>query len=269
MDRKRYFEGIEQYRLLAKHEVGQNFLIDDEVAERIVSSLDVKPEDKVIEIGSGAGSLTYFLNETGALVDAIDIDEALVAKLQKEFDGNTRPLYGNGAKWDYAPYTKIIGNLPYYITSSLIERAILKGINASKMVFMVQKEAGERLLSAVGSKDYGPLPILIALLFNTKRAFTVRRDCFVPAPHIDSCVLTFDRKRESEELIEKTYRLSQSLFLQRRKTIFNNLRGMLHDEEKAKNALEKAGIDEKKRPEQVTPEQYFALAQAIYDNKTC
>lgn len=112
MDKRRFFEGVESYRLLAKHEVGQNFLIDSEVAERIVSLLDIKPGEKVIEIGSGAGSLTYFLAESEGEVTAIDIDEALIAKLEPELGDKVNVTYGNGAKWDYAPYDKIIGNLP-------------------------------------------------------------------------------------------------------------------------------------------------------------
>ena len=263
MDKKQYFEGIESYRLLAKHEVGQNFLIDAEAAERIVGLLDVKQGERVLEIGSGAGSLTYFLSQSEGEVETIDIDEALVLKLQQDFGGRVNVLYGNGAKWDYSPYDKIIGNLPYYITSLLIERALLLGEKAKKMVFMVQKEAGERLLAEVGTKDYAPLPILIALLYEAKKAFTVRRSSFAPAPHVDSLVLSFTAKPIRDEDAIKTYKLCQSLFLQRRKTLFNNLKNYLHDGEKARQILLSMNLAENLRPEQVTPEQYLALAKCI------
>lgn len=263
MDKRRFFEGVESYRLLAKHEVGQNFLIDSEVAERIVSLLDIKPGEKVIEIGSGAGSLTYFLAESEGEVTAIDIDEALIAKLEPELGDKVNVTYGNGAKWDYAPYDKIIGNLPYYITSLLIERALLTGTQAKRMVFMVQKEAGERLLAPVGTKDYAPLPILIALLCNAKRAFTVRRCSFAPAPHVDSCVLLFEMKEKRDEDALKAYKLCQSLFLQRRKTLLNNLKNYLHNGEKAKALLLKLGLSETVRPEQISPETYLALAKSL------
>ena len=263
MDKQQYFAGIETYRLMAKHEVGQNFLIDYDAAERIVNAAEIKPGEQVIEIGSGAGSLTYFLSLSEGEVTAIDIDEALILKLQQDFGDSVQVQYGNGAKWDYSPYDKIIGNLPYYITSLLIERALVTGTKAKRMVFMVQKEAGERLLAGVGTKDYGPLPILIALLCNAKRAFTVRRSSFVPAPHVDSAVLIFDMKETRDEDVLKAYKIAQSLFLQRRKTLFNNLKNYLHDAEKARETLEKLGISELLRPEQVTPSQFLALTQSL------
>ncbi|MBE6127383.1 MAG: ribosomal RNA small subunit methyltransferase A [Erysipelotrichaceae bacterium] len=263
MDKHRFFEGVESYRLLAKHEVGQNFLVDYDVAERIVNLLDIQKGEDVLEIGSGAGSLTFFLSETNGEINAIDIDEALIAKLQNELGDKVSVTYGNGAKWNYAPYDKIIGNLPYYITSLLVERAILTGTKAKRMVFMVQKEAGERLLASPGTKDYAPLPILIALSAYAKRAFNVRRSCFAPAPHVDSSVLVFDMKAERDEDVLKTYKLCQSLFLQRRKTLLNNLKNYLHDDEKARGLIASLGLRETVRPEEVTPEQYLSLTKRI------
>lgn len=263
MERKKFFEGVESYRLMAKHEVGQNFLVDSDAAERIVSLLDIQEGERVLEIGSGAGSLTYFLAESKGQVEAIDIDEGLISKLQNDFKGAVDVHYGNGMKWDYAPYDKIIGNLPYYITSSLIERALLHGEAATRMVFMVQKEAGERLLSSVGSKEYGPLPILISLCCDAKRAFQVGRSSFVPPPHIESSVLVFQMKQRDFAEISKIYKLCNALFLQRRKTILNNLKNYLHDGEEAKAILSKTGIMESQRPESISPEQYRLLSQLI------
>ena len=259
MDKQRYFEGIASYKLLAKHEVGQNFLIDTDAAKRIVDTLDIQKDEKVIEIGSGAGSLTYFLAESEGKVDAIDIDESLVMKLQEDFKDKVNVQYGNGVKWDYSPYDKIIGNLPYYITSLLIERALLCGTSTKKMVFMVQKEAGERLLASVGNKDYGPLPILIALLSKAKREFTVRRNSFAPAPHVDSVVLSFTMLPARLENVDEIYKFCSALFLQRRKTLFNNLKNYMHYADDAREALAKAGLNETIRPEQVTPEQFLSL----------
>lgn len=263
MDSKTYFEGIESYRLLAKHEVGQNFLIDPDSAERIVSLLDVQEGERVLEIGSGAGSLTYFLTQTEGKVTAIDIDEGLIAKLQNDFGSDVDVVYGNATKWDYSPYEKIVGNLPYYITSLIIEKALLGGTSCSVMAFMVQKEAGERLLAEPGSKDYGPLPILISLLCDAKKAFVVRRNCFAPAPHVDSLVLRFEMKKPRNEFVEKAYRIAQSLFLQRRKTLFNNLKNYLHDAEAARSLLAEVGLAENLRPEQVSPESYLFLAKRL------
>ena len=248
MDERRYFETIASYKLLAKHEVGQNFLIDTDAAKRIVDEADIQTGEKVLEIGSGAGSLTFFLAQTAGRIEAIDIDEGLIAKLQEDF----------GEQVD-APYDKIVGNLPYYITSSLIERALLLGVNAKKMVFMVQKEAGERLLSPVGEKDYGSLPVLLQWLSKPKRAFSVKRDCFAPAPHVDSVVLSFAMKERPDVDIKKAYRFVESLFLQRRKKLLNNLKNLIHDGDKAKNLILDAGLSEDVRPEQVSPEAFLEL----------
>ncbi len=258
MDERRYFENIASYKLLAKHEVGQNFLIDVDAAKRIVDEADIQKNENVLEIGSGAGSLTFFLAKTEGQIEAIDIDEGLIAKLQEELEG-VNVHYGNAAKFDYAPYDKIIGNLPYYITSSLIERSLLLGTKATRMVFMVQKEAGERILSIVGTKDYGPLPILLRWLAVPKKAFAVKRDCFAPAPHVDSVVLRFEMKPRPDIDVMKAYRFVESLFLQRRKKLHNNLKSLLRDGEKAATAIEKAGLGPDVRPEDVSPEQYLAL----------
>ena len=267
MDERHYFDTIASYKLMAKHEVGQNFLVDVSAAKRIVDEADIQEGEKVLEIGSGAGSLTFFLAQAKGKIEAIDIDEGLVAKLQEDFKDSVDVHYGNAAKFDYAPYDKIIGNLPYYITSSLIERALLLGVNAKRMVFMVQKEAGERILSLVGSKDYGPLPILLRWLAEPRRAFAVKRDCFAPAPHVDSVVLLFQMKQRLDLDIAKAYRFVESLFLQRRKKLQNNLKNLLHDGEKASNAIQKAGLDSDVRPEQVSPEAYLDLYRLCYPAK--
>ena len=265
MDERAFFEGVASYRLLAKKEVGQNFLVDAKTASFIVDALDIQPEEKILEIGCGAGSLTFFLAQSKGNVEAIDIDEAMLLKTGKDFQNrpNLEVKYGNAAKWDYAPYDKVIGNLPYYITSLLIERALLTGTNAKAMVFMVQKEAGDRLLAKVGTKDYGPLPILIALLSNAKKSFVVRRGCFAPAPHVDSVVLRFEMKPERDPDIEKAYKICNALFLQRRKTLLNNLKNMIHDGEKARRILSDLSLSENLRPEQVPPETYLALAKML------
>ncbi len=267
MDKQRYFETIASYKLLAKHEVGQNFLVDADAAERIVLEADIQPGEKVLEIGSGAGSLTFFLAESEGEVEAIDIDEGLIAKLQDDFKEDVNVHYGNAAKWDYEPYDKIIGNLPYYITSSLIERALLLGTHAKTMVFMVQKEAGERILSTLGGKEYGPLPILLRWLSEPRKVFNVKRDSFAPAPHVDSVVLRFDMKTRPEVDIKKAYRFVESMFLQRRKKLLNNLKSVTRDGEKARSLLQKAGLEEDVRPEDVSPEGFLRLFELCSSTK--
>ena len=266
MDKITYFQKIEEYKLLAKHELGQNFLLDYDAAERIVDLLDEKEGERVLEIGFGVGSLSFFLSQKEGQADLIDVDEGFLVKLQEDFKNSThvKPIYGNATKWDYSPYRKIIGNLPYYITSLILEKAFLGGENCQKMVFMVQKEAAARILANVGSKEYGPLHVLWRLLYDGKREFNVPRTSFAPAPHVDSSVVSFTR-REGASIVEatKAFELASSMFLQRRKTILNNLKNYLHDADKARAVLHKCGILETARPETITPAQYLSLCKAI------
>ena len=196
MNKEEYFERIKQFSSLAKKEIGQNFLIDAGVCERIANEVGIEEGEKVLEIGSGAGSLTYSLSKTPGLIETIDIDEAMLTKVGQDFEGggNVKVLNGNAMRWDYSCYDKIVGNLPYYITSGIVERVLLSAAKAKRCVFMVQKEAAERLLAKPGTKDYGPLPILIALSGKASYCFKVARSSFAPAPHVDSAVLKIDTR---------------------------------------------------------------------------
>lgn len=265
MGKEAFFNEVNSYKLLAKKEVGQNFLIDSAAAEKIVSLLEIdSAADRVLEIGCGAGSLTYFLDGAGVEGEAIDIDEALLAKCQKDFPSSRlNIIHGNAMRWDYSKYTKIVGNLPYYITSGILEKVLLGSSNCKKMAIMVQKEAGERLLSLPGSKDYGPLNVLLSLSGSLKREFKVPRSSFSPAPHVDSLVLSFAFEEGRDlDLLQKVYSFACSLFLQRRKTIVNNLKTVVKDPTKITKILTAANLDGGKRPEQISPKEYLSLTLA-------
>jgi 16S rRNA (adenine1518-N6/adenine1519-N6)-dimethyltransferase len=267
MDEEHYFEKIGEYKLLAKHEVGQNFLIDASVAKKIVALAELQPGDKALEIGSGAGSLSYFIAQSEAESDLIDIDEALVLKLQNDFSGqkNVHPEMGNIMRFDLAPYNKIIGNLPYYITSGILERVLLTASNAALAVLMVQKEVVARLSAPVGDEDYGPLPILLRYRAEFVKGFLVPRTSFSPAPHVDSSVFVLRfRKDTSMKEAQALYELTSKLFLHRRKTILNNLETVVNDPLKAKAILEKAAIRSTERPEDLSLEDYRRLLSQLY-----
>ena len=270
MNEEKFFEGVAALKLMAKKEIGQNFLIDPRAAERIVNSLEAKEGEKILEIGCGAGSLTYFLSSLPCHVDAIDIDEGMLTKVQGDFEGidNLHIQYGNAAKWDYSSYDKIIGNLPYYITTLLIENCLLGASKASKFVFMVQKEAATRLLAGPGTKDYGPLNVYLALSGKLKRQFNVGRNSFSPIPHVDSAVLSIDLdQNRDKEFLKQVYRFASSMFSKRRKTILNNLKSYLHDEQKALDALDKAKIEKNRRPDAITPAEYSSLFSSLIEVK--
>jgi len=266
MDENSYFERINEYKLLAKHDVGQNFLVDALVARRIVALANLGGQDRVLEIGSGAGSLSFFIAQAPAQSDLIDIDEGLVVKLQQDFVGNARvhPQMGNIMRWDLSPYQKIIGNLPYYITSGILERILLNATEAKTAVLMVQKETLVRLLAKRGEKDYGPLEILMEYRATIKKEFLVPRTAFAPAPHVDSVVFTLSFNGTSDLVTAgRLYALTSVMFLHRRKTILNNLGGYMKNNAKALSLLQGLQMDEKKRPEDLSLADYLALLSRL------
>lgn len=268
MDKSKYFEKVKEYKLLAKHEVGQNFLISEKDAGRIVALLDIKDGDKVLEIGPGAGSLSVLLSDYSAEATLLDIDEGLITKLKEDFKDypHIHPILQNALKADFSSYDLVLGNLPYYITSSLIEKIVLESKSCRKAVLMVQKEAFLRLSAKVGTEDYGPLPILLSYVANVKREFLVPRDSFVPAPHIDSIVFSLEFKRDRDlNKASRIYGFVTKMFSHRRKTIFNNLQYVLNDADKSQAALEKANISPKARPETLTLDDYLRLLDAVED----
>ncbi len=267
MNEEHYFEKISEYKLLAKHEVGQNFLVDKASAKRIVELLHIEEGDKVLEIGSGAGSLSYYLSSYSSPITLIDIDEGLVTKLKNDFAShqNVEVLQANALKYDMTPFTKIVGNLPYYITSSLLERILLNASSCKIASVMVQKEVFSRLYSRPKQEGYGPLPILISYLTTLRKEFLVPRSSFLPAPHVDSLVFTFTfDKNASRETARALYALTGALFLHRRKTISNNLSSYLSNEEKARLILQKAGIEENKRPEEIDVNGYLSILSLLH-----
>lgn len=264
MNREEFFEKVSEYKLLAKHEVGQNFLIDSDACERIVNSLSASPTDKVLEIGSGAGSLSYFINEKCLDADLIDIDEGLIAKIKNDFEGGSvRPKLGNALKWDMEKYTKIIGNLPYYITTGILEKVLLDAKNLEKAVFMVQKEALNRFLAKINTEDYGPIHVLLSYRCEIKREFNVPRTSFSPAPHIDSSVFSINVINNDIDEAKKLYKLASELFLNRRKTIYNNLSRFLNDSERAKRVLESSSITLNTRPQNIDLQGYLRILHNI------
>ena len=227
VNKETYFSRIREYKLLAKKEVGQNFLVDPSLAEKTVSLLLDPSEGPILEIGPGAGSLTYFLIEKGYRGTAVDIDEGLVLKLQEDFafDSDFKIERANALKVDYRPYVQLIGNLPYYITSSLIETFLFEAPKAKRGVFMVQKEAYERLTAGPGTRDYSPLSIMFSLLGQAKKAFLVPPSSFQPAPHVESLVFAYDFLEGRDlERAKEFHAFLKKCFALRRKTLANNLK---------------------------------------------
>ena len=150
LDKTKYFEEVKSYKFIANKSLGQNFLVDANIAEKIVKKLDICEGDIVLEIGAGLGSLSYFLSQEKGHKTLIDVDEKMLQFLQEKFK-NMQDLQvkrENVLKSNLSQYSKIIGNLPYYITSGIIEHIVLDGTNAKKVVLMCQKEVYQKLTKA-------------------------------------------------------------------------------------------------------------------------
>lgn len=241
---------------------GQNFLLEPEIASKIVDALDIKQGEKVLEVGPGLGSLTHFLVEKSAIT-VCDIDERMIAFLKVVYKSNVEFVLNDIRKVDVSVYGKIIGNLPYNITSELVTFLLINARKAKKMVLMCQQEAFNRFFDVSG-KDYGPISVLLHLLGESKKVLTLKPGMFYPAPKCNSLVFTVDFNKDNkyEEAIG-TYKLAKSLFLNRRKTIYNNLSNYLKNKEKAKTILEKLNIEINKRPEDISPDMFLELFKNI------
>ena len=257
-----YFENIKTYKYLANKSLGQNFLINPEIAEKIVSKLDLKESDNVLEIGAGLGSLSVFLVESKSCINLIDIDERMLSYLNEHFKEQQNVIIRrqNILKEDVSKYTKIVGNLPYYITSGIIEHLLVNAKSAEKIVLMCQKEVYPKLLSSFVS----PLSLLLNHVCEISAPINVGRNNFTPVPHVDSVVFVLT---PNENIIKpdniELLKLMQQLFLHRRKTILNCLQNVIKSKEKAEAILKLCNIDFNLRPEQLKIESYILLLKTL------
>ena len=262
MNDKEFFESIKSYKLLANKSLGQNFLINPDIAKQIVRMLKIQAGDKVLEIGAGLGSLSYFLAKSPGKSDLIDIDERMLTFLSDQFKDfeNVEVKRQNVLKCNLEGYNKIIGNLPYYITSSIIEKLLLDGQNAELMVLMTQKEVFPKLLRAHKS----PLSLFLNYVAEISYPTDVNRNNFAPIPHVDSVVFTLKPNKNIKNPDNlRLYKTMKQLFLLRRKNILNNLANFVQNKEKAREILEKMGVDSNKRPEELPVEFYINLLKML------
>lgn len=254
-----------------KKKFGQNFLQDKNVINDIVSSVDVKEKDLVIEIGPGAGALTKKLVATGAYVLAYEIDTDLMDDLKKLENDRVKIFFEDFLKRDILDDIKdikydklyIIGNLPYYITTPIITKIIDESIQPDEMVFMVQKEVALRFSSHPKSKDYGSITVFLNYYFNVQNLFVVNRNKFYPVPNVDSAVIKFTRR---EKLLDTDVMLFNKFvrdsFTFKRKNLRNNLKN--YDLKKVENILKCIDKSLDNRAEDLSYEEFVYLTNEYY-----
>lgn len=257
--------------------LGENYLVDSNIKDKIIKEAALSRNDTVLEIGPGFGALTVDIARSGARVVAVDKDRKSFAIL-KDMVGDEFPrlelVHGDVLKFDIAGVCgagriKVIGNLPYYITTPIIELLIENGRHVSSAIIMVQREVANRLLARPGSKEYGSISCFVQYHTRPAYVFTVKKSSFYPAPDVDSSLIRLDMLKEpsvradDEDVLFKVIRSS---FNQRRKTIMNSLsREAALDMPKPRleAALREAGIDPMIRPEELSLEDFARIADAI------
>lgn len=248
----------------AKKSLGQNFLRDAGVVEKIVAALDLKAGETVIEIGPGRGALTERLLETGAEVVAIEIDRQLVPALRVQFRStrNFTVVEADVLEFDLSGViqggskAKLAANLPYYISTAILQKLIVERHLFSKLVLMLQREVADRISAAPGNSGRGFLTVLTEAAFDTRKLLDVAPGAFTPAPKVWSSVIEFTPSPPNAADEPGFRRLISIAFEQKRKTIFNNLKQMF---EGAGSALNAAHIDPKRRAETLSLYEWFDL----------
>ncbi|MCR4434994.1 MAG: 16S rRNA (adenine(1518)-N(6)/adenine(1519)-N(6))-dimethyltransferase RsmA [Clostridiales bacterium] len=278
-------EIVKKYNIRPTKSLGQNFLIDDGVIKRIAASADISRKDLVIEVGPGIGSLTRELAERAGKVVAVEIDRHLIPAFldnMKDFPnvelihedilrvnaGEVVHKVRAGGEGDLRD-VKVVGNLPYYITTPIIMKFLEENPGIKAMVFMVQKEVAERMVAKPGGKDYGALSVAVQYYSLPQRLFEVAPHCFIPQPDVYSSVIRLDiLKTPPVALLDREifFKTVKAAFGQRRKTLLNALHNsgiFTGDKESLKKALEDMGIDAGRRGETLTIEQFAQISNAL------
>ena len=271
-------EVVQKHNFKFSKSLGQNFLIDTNVIDRILEGARVQEGDYVIEVGPGIGTLTKEMGRTAEKVVAIEIDKTLIPILEEtlaDFPNievinqdilkvNVQELVKE--KLNGGP-VKLVANLPYYITTPIVMKFLEEDIPVTDIVVMVQKEVADRMNAQPNSKDYGALSVAVQYYCDTEIVAKAPRHMFMPQPNVDSTVIGLHVREEkkynvdNEDIFFKTVKAS---FGQRRKTLLNSLGGLgFLSKDQIKVALQEANIDEKRRGETLSIEEFASLSNAV------
>ena len=264
---------LKTFNIHMSKKLGQNFLIDADIVRGIVDAADIRPGERVLEIGPGIGTLTQGLAEAGAEVTAVELDKKLPAVLAKTLEGyeNVRIVQGDILKVNIPeimgsePF-KVAANLPYYITTPIIMTLLERRLPISRLVTMVQKEVADRMVAEPGTKAYGALSVAVQYYTQPHVELDAPPRSFIPAPEVDSVVIVCDVREKPPVTVadEKLFfRVVRAAFGQRRKTLSNALKGAGFDKELIRTALPAAGIDGTRRGETLSLMEFAAIATAF------
>jgi len=269
--------------LSPRRSLGQNFLVDANIARKIAEEARLRPEDVVVEIGPGLGALTLQLAGRAKMVVALEIDRGLLRALEEILGDRpeVRLVEGDALKADFdglveealglqdggrLPDYKVVANLPYYITSPLLVRLLEGGFHIREMLLMLQAEVARRLVAPPGGKEYGALTLLVQYYARAAIVMHVPRTVFYPRPEVDSVVVRLEvHRRPPVEVGDRDFffRVIRAAFGQRRKTLANALRSLVGTRGPVEEALAAAGIDPSRRGETLSLEEFAGLSRCL------
>lgn len=273
---------LQRYGFNFQKKYGQNFLIDTHVLDKIIGAAQIGPDDFVLEIGPGIGTMTQYLACAARKVVAVEIDKALIPILEdtlSDYD-NARVINNDVLKVDIAKLAeeenggkpiKVVANLPYYITTPIIMGLFENHVPIKSITVMVQKEVADRMQVGPGTKDYGALSLAVQYYAKPYIVANVPPNCFMPRPKVGSAVIRLERYEEPPVKVKDEklmFRIIRASFNQRRKTLANGLKNSAeldYAKEEIEAAIEALGRGASIRGEALTLEEFAKLADFLYD----
>ncbi len=276
---------LKKYKLSANKNLGQNFLINDSVVDKIVDSANITKEDLVLEIGPGLGNLTEFLLEKAGKVIAIELDNRMIEILNDRFSmyDNFEIINEDVLKVDLHELiknnksleiknVKIVANLPYYITTPIIMKLLEEKLDIESITVMVQKEVADRLIATPGEKLSGAITYCVYYYASSESITIVENNSFIPEPEVDSEVIKLSiRKNPPVDVLDEKmfFKVIKASFMQRRKTLINALvnGGILPNKDDAKKVFDDLNLDYNIRGEVLSINQFAEISNYIVKNK--
>lgn len=273
---------MKKYRIKANKSLGQNFLINQEVVDKIVESSEITEEDLIIEIGPGLGTLTKKLLEKAGKVICIELDKNMVTILQDRFFNfenfqlinedvlkvNLKKIIQDEKIKNNFKSAKIVANLPYYITTPIIMKLLEEKLDLESITVMIQKEVADRLIAVPGEKNTGAITYAVYYYADGKEILEVLNNDFIPEPEVTSKVIKLNLRKEVPIKVndeEKMFKIIKNAFMQKRKTLLNALTNakVFTSKEEGINILKKLNLNENIRAEKLTLENFADITNII------
>ncbi|MGN1327783.1 MAG: 16S rRNA (adenine(1518)-N(6)/adenine(1519)-N(6))-dimethyltransferase RsmA [Clostridia bacterium] len=273
---------LNRYKIQANKSLGQNFLVNDEVIDKIINTSNISKEDLIIEIGPGLGVLTKRLLEKCSNVVAIELDTRMIKILQDRFNANIgngeleiinedilkvdlKKLIEDKKKNKNILNVKVVANLPYYISTPIIIKLLQDRLSINEIIVMVQKEVAERLTAKTGTRLSGAITYVVDYYSEATSIIKVPKESFIPSPKVESEVIKLEVRKTPKIIVkneEKLFTIIQKSFMQRRKTLANALvnYNIAHNKEEVDKMFKTLEIDSDIRGENLTLEQFAKIA---------